>query len=124
MQIIIREFEEISGFLQAVEAKYVCHIRVKAPLKDAEDYINRKDYQRIVLQGFVDNYMFSDVFVGWPRKSHDVRILPGLSTNNIFTLSMHLQNTSITPSILGDSAYPLEEFIMKSCADRENLNPQ
>ena len=40
VQIIIREFEEISGFPQAVGTINGCHIRIKAPLKDAEDYIN------------------------------------------------------------------------------------
>ena len=41
-------------------------------LKDAEDYIKRKDYDSIVFQGFVDNnHVFRDVFVAWPGKSHD-----------------------------------------------------
>ena len=31
-------------------------------MKYAEDYINRKDYHYVVLEGFV--YMFRDVFVG------------------------------------------------------------
>ena len=43
MQTIIRDFEEISGFSQAAEGIKRCHIRVKVPLKDAEEYINRKD---------------------------------------------------------------------------------
>ena len=70
-QTIIREFKEISGFPQAVGVIDGCHIRIKAPLKDAEDYINRKDYHSIVLQRPVDNnYIFRNVFVGWPGKSH------------------------------------------------------
>ena len=55
VQTFIREFEEISGFPQAVGAIDGCHIRIKAPLKDAEDYINTKDYHSIVLHGLVDN---------------------------------------------------------------------
>ena len=48
VQTIIREFEEISGYPQYVGAIDGCHSRIKAPLKDAEDYINRKDYHSIV----------------------------------------------------------------------------
>ena len=33
-----------------------------------------------------------------------------------------MQNTSIAPLILGNSTYPLKEFIMKSYADRGDLN--
>ena len=49
-----------------------------------------------------------------------------MSTKNIFTqnLSRHIQNTSIPPLILGDSAYPLEEFNMKPYTDCGALNPQ
>ena len=133
VQTIIRQFEEISGFPQAVGAIDGYHIRIKAALKDAEDYINRKGYHSIVLQGIVDNnYIFRYVFLGWPGKSHDARIFKNSPlyqecrqrTFSPRTLSRHIQNTSIPPLILGDSAYPLEEFIMKPYADRGDLNPQ
>ena len=126
VQTIIRKFEEISGFPQAVGAIDWCHIRIKTPLKDAEDYINRKDYHSIALQGDVDNnYMFRDVFMGWPGKSHDARIFKNSPLyqeclQRTFlprTLSRHIQNTSIPTLILDESAYPLAEFIMKPYAD-------
>ena len=80
VQTIIRGFEEILRFPQAVGAIDGCHIRIKAPLKNAEDYSHRKDYHFIVLQGLVDNnYMFHDVFVGWPGKSHDPRLFKNFS---------------------------------------------
>ena len=63
------------GFPQAVGAIDGCHIKIKAALKDAEDYINRKDYHPIILQGLTaNNYIFRDVSVGCPGKSHDARI--------------------------------------------------
>ena len=75
MQTIIKEFEEISGFPQAVRIVDGCHIKIKAPLKDVQQYINRKDYHSIVSQGLVDNNcLFRDVLVGRPAKSHDARI--------------------------------------------------
>ena len=76
VQAIIREFEQISEFPQAVGAIDGCHIRIKSPFKDAEDYINRKNYHFVVLQGMVDSdYLFRNVFVGWPGKRHGARIL-------------------------------------------------
>ena len=76
VQTIIRKFKEISRFPQAAGAIIDwCYVRIKAPLKDAEDYCNRKDYHSIALQGLADyNYMFRDIFVGWPGKSYDARI--------------------------------------------------
>ena len=72
---IMAEFEEISGFPQAVGAIDGCHIRIKAPNENPEDYVNRKDYHSIVLQGLVDSkYLFRDIFAGWTGKSHDARI--------------------------------------------------
>ena len=65
----------VSGFPQAVAAIDCCHIRIKAPNKNPEDYINRKEYHSIVLQGLVDNrYLLRDIFVRWTGKSHDARI--------------------------------------------------
>ena len=73
--LIMRGFEDLSCFTQVLEAIDSSHIRIKAPIKDAEDYINRKECHSIVLQGLVDNnYLFRDIFIGWPGKSHDARI--------------------------------------------------
>ena len=120
VQILIRECKEISGFPQAAGAIDRCHIRIKTPLKDAVDYISRKDYHSIALQGLADNnYMFRDVFVGWPGEFHDARIFkiyplyeeciqgPFLPS----TLSRHKQKTFIPPLILGDSVSPLEKLV-------------
>ena len=133
VQTFIREFEEISGFPQAAGAIDGCHIRIKAPLKDAEDYISTKDYHSIVLHGLLDNdYIFCNVFVGWPGKSHDARIFKNSPLyleclqRTFFPriLSRYMQNISIPTLILGVSTNPLEEFIMKRYADRGDLNPQ
>ena len=133
VQTFIREFEEISRFPQAVGAIDGCHIRIKAPLKDAEDYISTKDYHSIVFHGLLDNnYIFCNVFVGLPGKSHDARIFKNSPLyleclqRTFFPriLSRYIQNISIPTLILGDSANPLEEFIMKAYADRGDLNPQ
>ena len=53
VQTIIREFEEISGYPQDAGTIDGCHSRIKAPLKDVEDYINRKYYHSIVYKGLL-----------------------------------------------------------------------
>ena len=56
---INQEFESVSDFPQAVAAVNSSHIRIKSPNKNPEDYINRKEYHSILLQGLVDNrYLF------------------------------------------------------------------
>ena len=50
VQTIMREFEEIPGFPQAVGTVDGCHIRIKAPVKDADDYVNRKDRKTIEIK--------------------------------------------------------------------------
>ena len=102
-------------------------------MKDSEDYINRKDYHSIILQGFVDSkYLFRDIFVGWTGRSHDARVFKNSPlyqeclkrTFLPMDLSRNLLGTVVPPLLLGDSAYPLEEFIMKPYADRGQLSEE
>ncbi|XP_047124185.1 putative nuclease HARBI1 [Hydra vulgaris] len=86
---IMKQFEDMSSFPLVVGAVDGCHIRIKPPKKNPENYINRKDYHSIILKGFVDSrYLFRDRQV----------------------------------SRLGDSAYSLEEWLMKPYSDRGNLS--
>ena len=65
----------MSDFPQAIAAIDCWNIGMKALNKNLEDYINRKEYHSIVLQGLVDNrYLFKNIFVGWTEKSHEARI--------------------------------------------------
>jgi len=49
-QIIMRKFEEASGFPNIIGAIDGTHIRIEAPKKNPVDYINRKGYHSIQLQ--------------------------------------------------------------------------
>jgi hypothetical protein len=127
----MKQFEDMSSFPLVVGAVDGCHIRIKAPKENPEDYINRKDYHSIILQGFVDSrYLFRDIFVGWTGKSHDSRVFKNsplylecqkksFLPNN---LSRSIAGKEISPLILGDSAYSLEEWLMKPYSDRGNLS--
>jgi len=65
----IDESRDRVGFPQVVAYVDGCCIPVKAPQNNPEDYVNRKGFHSIILQGLVDtNYLFLDVCIGWPGK--------------------------------------------------------
>ena len=69
------EFSDRAGFPQIVGCVDGCHIPIKAPQSNPEDYVNRKGFHSIILQALVDaNYLFLDICVGWPGKVHDARL--------------------------------------------------
>ena len=118
----------MSSFPQAVGAIDGCHIRIKAPNENPEDYVNRKDYHSIVLQGLVDSkYLFRDIFAGWTGKSHDARIFKNSPLfkecqNRTFlpiNLSREICGKEIGPLILGDSAYSLENWLIGNLSEEE-----
>ena len=107
---IIQEFEDVSVFSQAVAAIDSCQIRINSPNKNLEDYLNRKEYHSIVLQGLVDNrYLFRNIFVGWTGKSHDEGIFKNsplykeCQKRTFLPINMLKQigNVELSPLILG-----------------------
>ena len=54
-----------AGFPQVVGAVDECPVAILAPNENPEDYVNRKGFYSIILQGLVDSsYLFRDVYVG------------------------------------------------------------
>ena len=122
----------MSVFSQAVAAMDSCQIRINSLNKNLEDYLNRKGYYSIALQGLVDNrYLFKDIFVGLTPKCHDARIFKTSSLykecqkKSFLPVSMlkHISNVELSPLILVDSAYSLEDWLIKPNSDRGNLSP-
>ena len=63
----------IQGIIGAIDG---CHIKIQRPNDRGGDYLNRKNYYSVVLQGIVNETgRFVDIFVGAPGKVHDARIL-------------------------------------------------
>ncbi|XP_049446958.1 putative nuclease HARBI1 [Epinephelus fuscoguttatus] len=63
----------IDGIIGAIDG---CHIKLQRPPIRGGDYLNRKRYYSVVLQGMVDGRgTFRDIFVGAPGRVHDSRIL-------------------------------------------------
>lgn len=121
-----------SGFPQVVGCLDGCHIPIKAPQSHPEDYVNRKGFHSIILQALVDaNYLFLDICVGWPGKVHDARVFRNSSLYTSVCSGAFIPDTTVyqmisgvrvPPLILGDSAYPLKDWLMKPYVDRGNLS--
>ncbi|KAJ8384500.1 hypothetical protein AAFF_G00204150 [Aldrovandia affinis] len=63
----------IDGIIGAIDG---CHIKLQRPPVRGGDYLNRKGYYSVVLQGIVDERgRFRDIYVGAPGRVHDSRIL-------------------------------------------------
>lgn len=121
-----------SGFPQVVGCLDGCHIPIKAPQSHPEDYVNRKGFHSIILQALVDaNYLFLDICVGWPGKVHDARVFRNSSLYTSVCSGAFIPDTTVyqmisgvrvPPLILGDSAYPLKDWLMKPYVDHGNLS--
>ena len=111
------------GIIQCAGAIDGSHIPVSAPAGNHTDYYNRIGWYSIVIQAVVDhNYIFRDVYIGWPGSVHDARVFAhsslykeatARSTCILNGASVQIQSQDISPFLIGDSAYPLLPWLMK-----------
>ena len=128
----IEGFESWAGFPQVVGAVDGCNVPIIGAEQIPDDYISRKGFHLLILQGLVDfDYRFLDICVGWPGKVHDARVF---KNSTLFALccawtflppdmSVMISGVRVPPLILGDSAYALSEWLMKPYTDCGNLSP-
>ena len=111
---------------------YWCsHIPISAPAGNHTDYYNWKGFYSVVLQGLVDaNYRFIDIYVGWPGSVHDARVFAHSSLyNKIMTGNLlpdkteKLHGVDVPLYMIGDSAYPLQSWLMKPFPHNSALSP-
>ena len=97
------------------------HIPIAAPAGNHTDYYNRKGHYSIILQGLVDaNYCFLDVYIGWPGSVHDARVFAHsplymriTEGNSLPHKTLRIHGVDVPLFIIGDSAYPLNTWLMK-----------
>ncbi|CAC5418943.1 unnamed protein product [Mytilus coruscus] len=97
------------------------------------DYHNRKGFYSIILQAVVDSsYKFWNINVGWAGRVYDARVFANSSIYAQFQrgnvvgneLDKRLNNTTITPFIIGDAAYPLMPWLIKPFRDDGTLSAE
>ena len=114
-------FELKFGFPMCGGAIDGTHIPIIAPEEYRTDYYNRKGWYSILLQWLVNHeYKLIDIDVGQPGKCHDAFVFESSKLfcklkNGTFypDYTRIIEGQNIPVVILGDSAYPLNNFLMK-----------
>lgn len=102
----------IDGIIGAIDG---CHIKLQRPPVRGGDYLNRKGYYSVVLQGIVDGKgRFRNIFVGAPGRVHDSRIL---RKSPFFATWPEKMGRYM---LLGDSAYISREYPFIVTPKRDN----
>ena len=100
---------------QSVQESHGSHIPIKAPKEDPNEYVNRKSFHSIVLQGVTDaNGKFLHVSTGYAESIHDARVLrmssplPAIENGDILhSPTRRIGGTQEKPLIVADPAYKL-----------------
>lgn len=109
-----------NGFPNIIGAVDGMHVPIPAPTNDAASYYNRKGFYSVLLQGTCNaQSVFIDCFIGWPGSSHDSRVWKNSSLYKM--LSENENSIPNNSHLVGDSAYPLDKFIMVPYRDNGHL---
>ena len=129
----ILDMEEFWQFPCCWAAIDGCHIPMKCPPGGQEackEYHNFKNFYSVVLMGMVDShYRFVWGSCGFPGNSHDAVIFKSTDLWNsiqdgfIPLIGKRVGDVNVPPLIVGDSAFPLQTWLMKPFTNAV-LNPQ
>uniref|UniRef100_K7GDH3 DDE Tnp4 domain-containing protein n=1 Tax=Pelodiscus sinensis TaxID=13735 RepID=K7GDH3_PELSI len=97
------------------------HIPIRTPPHQAAQYIKRKGYFLMVLQGLVDQWgQFTDICVGWSGRAHNAHIFQNsylyhrLQAGAFFPERNYAVGDVQMPTcIVANAAYPLMPWLMK-----------
>ncbi|XP_014866284.1 PREDICTED: putative nuclease HARBI1 [Poecilia mexicana] len=125
-------FENRWGLPQCVGAIDGSHIPIIAPTTYHCDFFNRKGWHSLILQGVVDGKgLFWNICVGMPGTLHDARVL---RLSSLWELATHgnlfpphtkeIGTVKVGYYVIGDSAYPLQDWLMKPFPDTVRLTTE
>lgn len=96
------------------------HIKIRAPSKDANSYINRKGFHSINVQVVCDaNGHFTHVYAGQVGSVHDSRVFRNSPVARF--LELPEQYFPHNSHIIGDAAYGIHPHVMVPFRDNGNL---
>lgn len=132
VQKTIDGFGQIWGVPQCVGVIDGSHIPILSPVDCHTDYYNHKGWYSIILQGIVDHkYCFAHINVGWPGSVHDARVYINSSVykkaidGTLFPESTtNIGGHDVPLYLIGDSAYPLQSWLMKPFSENSQLTVQ
>lgn len=133
LRAVVNGFENKWGFPQCVGSIDGSHIPISAPELNHTDYYNRKGWYSMIIQAVVDHeYLFRDICVGWPESVHDARVFVNSQIYKTITEDCILESEpcrtilgeQIPLCIVGDSAYPIQTWLMKPFAHNTSLTAQ
>ncbi|KAK9688385.1 DDE superfamily endonuclease [Popillia japonica] len=115
------EFQKRQGFTNVIGAVDGSHIPITPPKKQQKAYFNRNKYHSIILQAVCNaNYIFTDVFAGFPGSAHDARVF----RNSDLGKKLQENPAAVCPHnshILADSAYRNTNYVLTPFRDNGHL---
>ncbi|XP_025060606.1 protein ANTAGONIST OF LIKE HETEROCHROMATIN PROTEIN 1-like [Alligator sinensis] len=120
-QEVINGFAHM-GFPNCIGVINSIHIPILCPPHRSSEYMNRKGFFSIGLQGLVDHCgRFTHITAGWSGKMHDARVFRNSSLVPLMrrgdfagdASSIEINGVTIPPLIIGNPAYPLLPWLMK-----------
>ena len=110
--VIFRRLSKQDDVIGAIDG---CHIRIQRQQRRGLDYLNRKGYYSMLLQGICDDRgRFIDIFAGAPGRVHDARLL------RLSSFYQEWQEKMENHRLLGDSAYICQDFTFILTPKRDN----
>lgn len=109
---VMEQFQRKQGLPHCIGVIDGTHIPIKAPYDNQEQYVNRKKFHSLQLQGVCDpDRFFTDVYCAYPGSVHDARVL---RNSPLYQDAEHLGSEMFPGSayIIGDAAYPLKTWLM------------
>jgi hypothetical protein len=109
---VTEQFQRKKGLPHCIGAIDGTHIPIKAPYDNPEQYVNRKKFHSVQLQGVCDaDRFFTDVYCAYPGSVHDARVL---RNSPLYQDAERLESVVFPEStyIIDDTAYPLKTWLV------------
>ena len=98
------------GFPSVIGCIDCTHVKIASPHQKERDFVNRKNFHSINVQGVSDQKnRFTDIVARWPGSVHDSFIF---RTSNLKRYLDQNQTTIEDGLILGDSGYALSNYLL------------